>query len=169
MPVTNAVYVVDTSYLLEYYKVGRHYREDAHREIWQRFSTAVTNRNRLYIPVPVIFELANHIAHVNDGGQRQKLAVQFVNDVQNSLSNGSPFQVVPCQDFQSIEDLLGNLQQFAAEYAGQGLGLTDTSVYLQAQQLYRDYQKFKKFTVHIWTRDKALKAREPDKEEYPFV
>lgn len=81
------VYVVDTSYLVEYYKVDGHYKDYSHQQIWQRFNIAITNKNTIYIPVPVIFELANHIAHVKNGDNRQHLAQQFVCDIQNSLTN----------------------------------------------------------------------------------
>ena len=163
------VYVVDTSYLVEYYKVDGHYQEDSHQHILNKFETAFQNENEVYIPVPVIFELANHIAHVKDGNNRQQLAKKFVKDIQNSLINDSPFNLVPCKDFESIEELAKNLEQFSSQYAQQGLGLTDTSVYLQAEQLYQSYKRLKNYAVHIWTRDTALKAREPDKETNPFV
>lgn len=164
-----SVYVVDTSYLVEFYRVDGHYNADSHQQIWQRFEDAKVQKNRIYVPVPVIFELANHIAHIDNGDNRLKLARQFAADVQSSLANGSPFNLVPCKDFQSVEALANHLGQFASEYATRGLGLTDTSVYLQAKQLYDDYQKFKHFAVHIWTRDLALKAMEPDTEDDYFV
>lgn len=163
------VYVVDTSYLVEYYKVDGHYKENSHQQIWQRFDLAIKNQNTLYIPVPIIFELANHIAHIKDGNNRQQLAERFVSDIQNSLTKDSPFNLVPCQDFQSIEELAKNLVEFSNCYAKQGLGLTDTAVYLQAEQLFHSYKRLKNYSVHIWTRDKALKALEPDSEQNPFV
>lgn len=163
------VYVVDTSYLVEYYKVDGHYKEDSHKEIWQRFNVAISNKNTLYIPVPVIFELANHIAHIKNGIYRQKLAEQFVFDIQNSLTKDSPFNLVPCKDFESIEELAKNLVEFSNHYAKQGLGLTDTAVYLQAEQLAESYKRLKNYRIHIWTRDTALKALEPDTEPNPFV
>jgi len=163
------IYVVDTSYLVEYYKVDGHYKQDSHLKILEKFEIAFQNENEIYIPVPVIFELANHIAHVKNGDNRQKLAQRFVRDIENSLTKDSPFNLVPCEDFQSIEELTKHLIEFSSHYAKQGLGLTDTSVYLQANQVRESHKKLKNYATHIWTRDKALKALEPDIEPNPFV
>ncbi len=163
------IYVVDTSYLAEFYKVGKHCKPENHKEVQKRFNEAIKNKYRLYLPVPVIFEVANHIAHVNDGKLRRQLAQRFNQDIQKSFKTDSPFILVPCEDFKSIECLAKNLIEFAENYASEKIGLTDTSIYLQAKQLYQDYKKFKNYRIHIWTLDTALKAKEPDSEPNQFV
>jgi hypothetical protein len=156
------IYVVDTGYLDEFYKVDGYYDELAHKEIWLKINSAIKNKDRIYIPVPVIFELANHIAHIKNTNNRDKLANQFVNDIKNSLVKDSPFVLVPCQDFQSIENLIINLTQFAEKYSKQGIGLTDTAVYLQAKLLYTKYKSLKNYSVYILTKDKSLASRKLD-------
>jgi predicted nucleic acid-binding protein len=166
LPVKKPVYVVDTSYLVEYYKVGKHTKEANHQEVKKRIDDAI-NKYRLYVPVPVVFEIANHIAHVKDDSRRKQLAERFNKDIQNSLQNDLPFIIVP-NDIESAKLFVNNLIQYAEQYANQGLGLTDTSVYLQAKQLKQDYKKFKIYAIHIWTLDGGLKREEPDHEENPF-
>lgn len=163
------IYVVDTSYLAEFYKVGKHCKPENYREVKKRFDEAIKNKDRLFLPVPVIFEVANHIAHVKDGGRRRELAQHFNQDIQKSFTKDSPFILVPCEGFKSIARLADNLIEFAERYASEGIGLTDTSIYLQAEQLYQDYKKFKNYRIHIWTLDTALKAKEPDSEKNPFA
>jgi predicted nucleic acid-binding protein len=168
LPVKKPVYVVDTSYLVEFYKVGRHWKEINHQEVKKRFNEAIRNKCRLYVPVPVIFEIANHIAHVKDDNQRKQLVERFNKDIQDSFKFDSPFNLVPGKDFESVELLVNNIIQFAEQYAKLGLSLTDASVYLQAKQLKQDYKKLKNHAIHIWTLDGGLKRKEPDQEENPF-
>jgi predicted nucleic acid-binding protein len=154
--------------LVEFYKVGKHCKEVNHQEVKNRFTTAIINKYRLFVPVPVIFEVANHIAHVKDDNSRKQLAERFNQDIQDSFKFDSPFNLVPCKDFESVALLTNNLIQFAEQYAMQGLSLTDTSVYLQAMQLKQDYKKLKNHAIHIWTLDGGLKRKEPDHEENSF-
>jgi predicted nucleic acid-binding protein len=51
LPVKNPVYVVDTSYLVEFYKVGKHHKEINHQEVKKRFDEAIKNKYRLYVPI----------------------------------------------------------------------------------------------------------------------
>ena len=68
------VYVIDTSYLLELYAVPGHSTQKAVDEIRRRFTDAGGGSARLYVTVPSIYELANHIAHISDGNARFSLA-----------------------------------------------------------------------------------------------
>jgi hypothetical protein len=63
--------VVDTSYLLELLKVPGRFDPAFSERVKQKFREAVAAGHRLYVPFPVIFELANHIALVRDGGGTQ--------------------------------------------------------------------------------------------------
>ena len=64
------VYLIDTSYLLELYAVPGHSTQKAVDEIRSRFTDAARQDARLYVTVPSIYELANHIAHISDGNVR---------------------------------------------------------------------------------------------------
>jgi predicted nucleic acid-binding protein len=162
-------YVIDTSYLDEYYQIDKYSKKQNYPEIKKLFKEAARNESRLYVPVPVIFEIANHIAHVR-GSQRYELVERFRKDIEKSCSvHSSPFIIVPCKEFESIQLLINNLIQFSRKYVQQGLGLTDTAVYLQAKQLSEDKKNVFNLPVHIWTKDRSLKALEPDREENPFM
>ncbi len=49
-----------------------------------------------------------------------------------------------------------------------GLSLTDTSIIREAHNYKKKRSSFG-YKVHIWTRDRELKAREPDSERNPFL
>jgi rRNA-processing protein FCF1 len=162
-------YVLDTSYLLEIYQVPGHSDEASIHAIRQKLRQAIEADARLYVPYPVIFELANHIAHVADGGRRISLARKLADDIRNSAQEGNPWIIVPAPDQSVLLELSGLLEwmdEFESDYAAQGLGLSDLAVTKQADALSRRYPEF---AVHIWTKDNSLKAREPQKEPDVYV
>jgi predicted nucleic acid-binding protein len=161
--------VVDTSYWLELFKVPGHFKASNHNEIKLYFKTAIQNKYRLYIPIPVLFELANHIAHINNGGQRRNLASQFSKTVKKGITIEEPsLNIIPSMAFTVANELSQKLEDFVdrfeLEFVQQGLGFTDVSIILDAENLKNDRN-----IVHIWTLDTELKAREPDMENEPFV
>jgi len=161
--------VVDTSYWVELFKVPGRYKEENYQAIKQRFDVAVKNKVRLYLSIPVLFELANHIAHVNNGAQRHDLAEKFSSTVKNGADvDVAVFNMLPYEKFSLADELIPNLlalvEKFESEFSPQGLGFTDSSIILEAKSLKKDINK-----VHIWTLDRALKAREPDAESNPFT
>lgn len=158
------VLVIDTSYLLELYHVPGYFNKTSAAAIKARFDTAIAQKSQLYVPFPVILEMANHIVDGRDDGPRKKLAELFVAHVLESFENGQPFVITPALDEASLKELL---QQFANEFAQQRVGLTDTSIIHEAKRLKQKYGA--SYNVHIWTKDRRLKANEPDSEPDPFV
>ena len=158
--------VVDTSYLVELFEIPKKSNEAAVKEVKARFAQAIKAGSFLYVSTSALFELANHIAHVNDGYVRKKLAEKLKTAVENSKNKQNPWIIEPCEELADIELLVNALVQFSDQYAAQGLGLTDTSLVLIAKNLKKQY---KSDNVYIWTTDQDLKAREPDTEPNPFV
>jgi len=166
--------VVDTSYLVELYRVPGMFSEEAHVAVVGKFQGHVAANGRLYVPVPVIFELANHIADIRDGTIRHRLAAQLRSAVETSLDRQSPWIIVPMEARNILWDLTDALLDlcgaFAGEYAVQGIGLTDAAIIDFCKILVEARRdRLPVPLVHIWTRDVALKAREPDREEQSFV
>lgn len=163
-------YVVDTGYLVELFKVDGHYNNDSHQIIAEKFNFVANQEgSRVYIPISVLFELANHIAHINNGSYRIKLASKLAIIVKKCVEEKekTSWIIEPCQELESVEQLSETLFKFSNEYSAQGLGLTDTSVLLIAQELRKKYNQ--NYSVHIWTRDQSLKVLEPDTEQNAFV
>ena len=168
------IYVVDTSYLLELYQVDGCCRDDAHLSVLQKFQENIET-GQFFVPIAVLFELANHIADIHDAQRRRSLASKLRADIESSISEQTPWVVTHATDAQSLDDLLSALNEsvarFAEEFSTEKLGLTDTTVILEAERLRKKYvsNSLKNYHIHIWTRHRELKAREPDTEASQFV
>ena len=158
------ILVIDTSYLLELYRVPDYFDPAAHDAIKAKFAEAITAKSRLYVPFPAIFEVANHIVDGRDGTARKALAARFVGDIVRSFEKGTPYTVTPAIDEEKLKALL---LVFAKEFAPQRVGLTDAAIVDAARRLKTEQRAPAK--VYIWTKDRRLKANEPDPEPNPFV
>jgi len=161
------IFVIDTGYLLEFFRVPRHSKDDHVREVRKRHQDAIENKDRLYVPLACIFELANHIAHIDDGSTRRKIALSFSDHVRESIDSDAPWNIVPFEEGLKTY-FIPLIQDFMKNYIQMNIGLTDTTVIREARRLKEKYKK-SGYTVHIWTKDRSLKAYEPDKEENPFI
>jgi hypothetical protein len=164
------LYVVDTSYLTELFGVPGFSDQESTREVRRRFEEAFRRDYRLFVPIPCLLELADHISDVPDGNRRRQLANKLLESVALSMVKGKPWNVTPAG---ALDDFLRQFRQafeaFARRYVSQrGLGLTDA---FSAQEAKRLKAKFAglNYRVHIWTKDRGLKRLEPDDEEDPFV
>lgn len=179
-PIVKRLFVLDTSYLLEFFQVPNCSDKAAYKPIEQRIEVAVTNKEQMFLPLPVLFELGNHIADIKSNfALRKELANKLFDMVKSSIDNETPFIITPLVgELESIKELLAALgkvsEGFKSHIAGaRHLGLTDTVVMMEAARLKAKFQPqsstLKKYEVHIWTRHQELKAHEPDKEAHPFV
>ncbi len=195
-PVVKRLYVIDTSYLLELYRVEGDYEEQAHLKIKERFQSE--SSSQFFVPVAVLFELANHIAdaHRKNFCSSQRIAKELQRKVQESLARPSlvtsptrvPQPTQPddqeklppwiityaagCSTLEGLMDALSScVSRFSEEFAANQLGLTDTAVVLEAQRLRQQNKSdsSRQYKIHIWTRHAALKAHEPDAEDAPFI
>ena len=100
-----------------------------------------------------------------DAGSRVALARNASPGTSSKLRpNSRPFIITPHVDDEGIKRLL---RVFADEHARERIGLTDGSIIDEARRLKEKYGAGAR--VHIWTKDRRLKAHEPDEEPDPFV
>ena len=159
------VYVIDTSYLLELFAVPGRSTKEAVDEIRSRVADAIARSARLYVTVPSIYELANHISHVPNGNVRLSLAKQLRDDVLSSLEEGVPWTIVPSQRLDAFKKLVVS---FVDNHIIEGIDLSDSTLIDEAHRLKNNTYR-KPWRVHIWTKDKTLKAREPDSEPRAYL
>jgi predicted nucleic acid-binding protein len=162
--------VIDTSYLLELLKVPDRFEPSFAEHVKERLRDAIASKHRLYVPFAVVFELANHIAHVRDGGSRKRLADFLANTVRSSIETANPWIITPASEeiLQDLSELLRLCDVYAQEMAPQGIGLSDTAIIEESRRLKGKYNQTGD-RVHIWTRDRLVKAREPDSEADPLL
>lgn len=161
------ILVVETSYLCEMYRVPGF--SDATfssrlQERWDRM--AREQRASFYVPLGCLYQLCDHIADVPDGNQRRRLANQVVADVESALDRGSLWTILPTQ---GLDELPGFLRAFASDPGHLRLGLTNSDVLKIASDLSSRYGSSSGYRVHIWTRNRSLKTREPDSEPNPLL
>src|SRR5208283_191140 len=90
-----AVYVIDTSYLVELFGCGRYSNKTASESVRERFKAANKAGGRFFVPLPCLFELGDHIADVGHDELRQKLADNLLKTVRSSLSTHEPWTITP--------------------------------------------------------------------------
>lgn len=171
---TQKIYVIDTSYLLELFKVDRFYEEKSATEIKTRFEIAIKTGDELFVPLPCIYELGNHVADVRDGSRKRELATTISKTINGCVTKNSPWTITPSASIESLSELW---HEFANNYINctkkdkensESIGLVDTATICEALRLKEEY-KDRSLKVHIWTKDRTLKSHEPDMEENPFV
>ena len=116
---------------------------------------SAADQGRLYVTVPVLFEVANHIVHVRNGHHRRQLIVKFRGAVSGSLQDKTPWTIVgPLRDDILLrpQDLAKLADRFAAE-AAIGYSLADISVIDLARRL-----QGRQVRVSILAFDKQLEA-----------
>ncbi|MDM8549109.1 hypothetical protein QUF72_03480 [Desulfobacterales bacterium HSG2] len=168
------IYVVDTSYLLELFKVDGNYTKSSAEEIKKRFLQAGEAGDLVFVPLPCIYELGNHIADVRDGTRRRELAYEKVLPiVKQCINDNMPWTITPATGIKRLSELW---DKFANEYIHYtkrddncgSIGLVDAAIIYEAKRLKEEYKK-RISKVHIWTKDTILKPHEPDEEPNPFV
>jgi len=160
-----AVYVIDTSYLVELFGCMRENDIKIPNVVKERFK--VTNRagGRFFVPLPCLFELGDHIADVRHDKKREKIASQLLATVESCLAKNQPWTITPTGP---PEDILSELlKHFAPLASRERIGLVDTFTMCEALRLKGDLKSYKA-KVHIWTNEQALKRKEPDSEPNPL-
>jgi hypothetical protein len=159
--VTTVHVVIDTGYLLELYRIPDKHDRERHDLVKQSSAKAVADGHRLNVPLPVVMEVARSISHLKKGDQRRGIAQAFSEAVCSSLETMVPWVITPHPDLQSLAKLM---RHWADGCATLGLSLTDTSVAAEAERIKSHLRATTGGRVHIWTFDRALKAREPDSQ-----
>ncbi len=160
------VYVIDTSYLLELFKIPGYSTEEAIAEIMRRIADAARNGARLYVTVPSGYELAKHISGVRDGDLRSSLASQVRDAVLSGIDEGTPWTIVPSKQLDVFKELVVS---FAGNHVREGIDLSDSTLIDEARRLKQTPYRGPAWRVHIWTKDRNLKAREPDNEPDAYL
>ena len=161
---TKRIYVIDTGYLLELFRVPRASTKASAKEVRKRFKEAISKKNGLVVPFSCICELGNRIATVPNGDIRRKLVLQLLDTVKSSINEEYPWTITPSE---GISVIMVSCLEFAS-HCEMGIGLTDTLVIQESIRLNKKYSAFG-YKIHIWTKDKTLKSFEPECEEDAFL
>jgi len=89
--VLSGVAILDTSWLLELYRVPGYFKESRTLPVRTETADLVKAKCELFVTVPVLFEVASHITHVRDGRRRRTLSEKLRDDVTSSIDRESPW------------------------------------------------------------------------------
>lgn len=154
-------YVIDTSYLIELYRIPKNSDPVRIQKVKSKFDTAIeTGGAGFYVPIPCIFELAKFISYENNGNTRLTLANRLLTDVQ-----GKFWIILPSVGPKFLADLCKVFADKKEGYALKKISLTDSFIIEEAKRI-KDERKIR---VHIWTMDRAMKANEPDNEPDAYL
>ena len=86
--------------------------------------------------------------------------------VLSSLDQGTPWTIIPSQQPNTFRKLIVS---FVENHVIQSIDLSDSTLIDEAHRLKRDRYQRRGWRVHIWTKDKNLKALEPDNEPDAYL
>ena len=92
--VLSSIAILDTSWLLELYRVPGYSKESRYPDVLKQTNCIVGAGGELIVTVPVLFEVASHITHVRDGRRRRKLGTQFRDAVKQSIDGSGPWTIL---------------------------------------------------------------------------
>jgi len=138
--------IVDTSILLELLNVPGFVAQ--HHALLAEFAER-QKREHFLLPLVVLIETGNHIAHVPDGAARRKAAEVFVAFAVEALDGELPFVPTPSP---ARDQMLTWLKDFP-DRAMAGVGLADRSL-IALWEEQRELQP--KRRVYIWSLDQHL-------------
>ena len=143
--------IVDTSILVELLAVpGMTGRHDA---LVQEYEGRQAAGEQFLLPLPVLFETGNHIAHAPDGHARRGCAERFVRLARDALAERSPFLPTPFPDDLELASWLADFPDRAMA----GVGLVDRALIAlwDTQRLLHRGRR-----VLIWSLDDHLRGRD---------
>lgn len=142
---------IDTSVMLNLLKVpGKCNEAELVREEWKE---VLASKEVLILPVATIIETGNHIAHIEEGHIRRKIAGKFGEYLRKTAEGEAPWQLYGVElDKEGLRYLADNIEEWATYEVGTG----DLSI------IYA-YEQYKEKTpaignIMIWSTDTHLQG-----------
>lgn len=150
----SGVAILDTSWLLELYRVPGYFEKSRTRDVERRTAAVGKAGYELFVTVPVLFEVASHITHVRKGGRRRALGKRLRDDIASSIDRESPWTIatVGREILLRAEDVIRLADRFLEE-TGPNYSFANISIIDLAAKLRRPER-----TVRVLTFDGRLAA-----------
>ena len=141
--------IVDTTVLCELLdvpnKAGRHAEAVAEFEAKQR------SNEQFLLPLSVVIETGNHIAHAGDGHLRRATAERFVTLVGQAIDGQSPFTATPAPSAANVRAWL----ECFVDDASAELGIADRSIIALWEEKRIVHRNSR---VYVWSYDQHLQG-----------
>lgn len=152
------VHFVDTSILCCLLRVPK-FCDNEYMDVEEELLSIISRGETLILPIAVIIETGNHIAHISDGNTRRAVAGKFADYLRDTADNKAPWSLI------SLEWTPDDLRKFAAIFPDQAMrqiGFGDMSII----DAFEDYiRRTPGVSVRIWSIDEHLMAHRHDAPE----
>ena len=130
--------ILDTSWLLELYRVPGHFDETRTGSVQTETAEIIDAKCELFVTVPVLFEVASHINHVGNGELRRSLGERLLSDITSSIDRDSPWTIasVGQEILLRSQDVIRLARRFM-DAAGPNYSFADISIIDLATELRR--------------------------------
>lgn len=147
---------IDTSIVMNLLEIPD--RCEDKEQVKREFQKAVSDGDRLVLPMSTIIESGNHIAHIKNGDARRSKALLFQEFLEKTACDETPWKLYGTE--LKKEDLLFIAQEFPERALIYEMGIGDLSI-------IRFYENAKKTLpalgkIMIWSTDKHLQGYSED-------
>lgn len=121
------IHLIDTSVFCRILRVPNKCSDYEHKEALAETIRLTSRRSittTLLLPMATIYETGNHIAQNGDGNIKRKVALRFIQQVQDAFNGQAPWTPTPLPE---LRDMCGWLAEFPDRAMG-GVGLGDLSI-----------------------------------------
>ena len=127
--VLRGVAILDTSWLLELYRVPGFFEESRTSHVRDEPARLIDGQFELFATVPVLFEVASHITRVDRGHRRRALTKRLLKDIEGSINRDVPWTIVTVGSdiLLRSEDVVRLAERFL-ESSGPNYSFADISV-----------------------------------------
>ena len=142
------VHFIDTSVLVELLNIPN--MNNHHAQAQAEYETLAARGDVFVLPVAVLVETGNHIAHIPDGNIRYQIAVQFSKLVQKAVNAEDNWNTVPSISPDTLRTIIN---QFPVQAKGR-TGFGDISIIEQFNDYWQNRQPIGE--MRIWAFDVHL-------------
>ncbi|MCB9280272.1 MAG: hypothetical protein H6562_15370 [Lewinellaceae bacterium] len=145
------IWIIDTSILLNVLDVPQYNQN--RDEVLRNFRLRIKRVDTFLLPFTSILETGNHIAHINNDGQRLQFAEKLKKTVSDSINGDAPWKTLR---FPEHKDLIEWMDSFPYS-AQKRVGLGDHVIIKQWEE---QCKRFRAYVVKIWALDNHLQGYE---------
>lgn len=148
----STVHFIDTTVMSALLDIPHFNNEGKHEAANEEYELLKENSDVFVLPIAVLVETGNHIAHIDDGRIRRKIADKFAALVKGAIRSENNWNVIPEIPIDVLEAILDKLPDQAVAETGFG----DVSIIEQ----FNDYWEHKQpiGEMRIWSFDTHLQG-----------
>lgn len=152
----SAIVLIDTSVYLNVLDVPG-FNQDR-KEILREFQSRIQDNDHFLLPLAVVWETGNHVAHLANGQMRRTYAQKLVDDVKKAFNEETPYRATHFPSRKEFADWLSDfppaaMRNKSRQKPNEGTSLADLSI---IKEWKRNCDLHPMSRVRIWSLDSDL-------------